>query len=158
MADLAAKRDRSLTPPPEMHFDSRAELRTRGTGFFGFSHDEETRKEQMSNLEKERLQTERIRETREKDKGTEKSVREKMLQERREQVQRRRDEVEKRRAKRLAGQFLEGLDAEEQSPSAALTKSSSELVGEEDDKGEKVRVAKGVPSKSDPDNASGAYG
>ncbi|KAF1826677.1 uncharacterized protein K489DRAFT_377111 [Dissoconium aciculare CBS 342.82] len=136
MADLAAKRDRSLTPPPKMHFDSKAELRTRGTGFFGFSQDEETRNEQMSNMEKERLQTERIREAREKDKETEKSAREKMLQERREQVQRRRDEVEKRRAKRLAGEFLEGLVAEEQSRSA-LAKSSSELAAGEDDKGEK---------------------
>ncbi|KAF7566329.1 DUF4078 domain containing protein [Pyrenophora tritici-repentis] len=47
MADLAAKRDKELTPPPELHFDGKAEVRQRGMGFFNFSKDEEERKEQM---------------------------------------------------------------------------------------------------------------
>jgi hypothetical protein len=121
MADLAAKRDRSLTPPPEMHFDSNAELRTRGTGFFAFSGDEDTRKVQMDNLEKERAQTERIREARERGKEKEVSARESMLKERRDQLQKRRDEVDRRRAKRLAGEFLEDLIAEDQIQSAGGT-------------------------------------
>ena len=37
MAELAAKRDKELTPPPEVHFDGRAEARTRGTGFMYFN-------------------------------------------------------------------------------------------------------------------------
>ncbi|KAI0878712.1 hypothetical protein GGS24DRAFT_442834 [Hypoxylon argillaceum] len=32
MAALAAKRDREPTPPPDTHFDGRAEIRTKGTG------------------------------------------------------------------------------------------------------------------------------
>ena len=43
MAELAAKRDKELTPPPELHFDGRAEARTRGTGFMYFDQDVETR-------------------------------------------------------------------------------------------------------------------
>jgi hypothetical protein len=157
MADLAAKRDRSLTPPPEMHFDSKAELRTRGTGFFAFSGDDETRKVQMENLEKERAQTERIREAREREKEKELSAREIMLKERREQIQKRRDEVERRRAKRLAGEFLEGLVAEEQTQSAG-ERIVAENTSREDVGGATVNDEGSVPRESDPGKASDAYG
>ncbi|KAI5292252.1 hypothetical protein KEM55_007948 [Ascosphaera atra] len=44
MAELAAKREKSLTPPPETHYDAEGEVRTRGTGFYAFSRDEERRR------------------------------------------------------------------------------------------------------------------
>lgn len=61
MAELAKKRDKEATPPPETHFDANAEVRTKGTGFYTFSHDAEARRTEMDELEKSRLETERIR-------------------------------------------------------------------------------------------------
>jgi len=61
MAELAKKRDKSATPPPDTHFDASAEVRTRGTGFYAFSHDKADREREMEELEKARLETERIR-------------------------------------------------------------------------------------------------
>jgi len=61
---LARKRDRSLTPPDEEHFDSRREMRNHGTGFFRFSGDAEARKREMEGLEAERRETERVRKER----------------------------------------------------------------------------------------------
>ena len=58
MAELAKKRDRSATPPASTHFDANAEIRTKGTGFYTFSHDVEGRKREMDDLEKARLETE----------------------------------------------------------------------------------------------------
>jgi hypothetical protein len=66
MEELAKKRDRSLTPPPDLHFDASREVRQKGTGFFQFSEDAEERKKQMADLERERLETERVRKEREK--------------------------------------------------------------------------------------------
>jgi hypothetical protein len=60
-ADLAAKRDKSLTPPPDEHFDSRKEFRTKGVGFFQFSLDKDERSRQMDELEKQRIETEKKR-------------------------------------------------------------------------------------------------
>lgn len=59
--ELARKRDKSLTPPPEEHFDARKEVRNHGTGFFQFSGESEERRRQMEELEKEREETERVR-------------------------------------------------------------------------------------------------
>lgn len=61
MEELAKKRDKSLTPPPDMHFDASREIRQKGTGFFQFSEDAEERKKQMEELERERLETEKAR-------------------------------------------------------------------------------------------------
>lgn len=61
MEELAKKRDRSLTPPPDVHFDATREVRQKGTGFFQFSEDAEERKKQMEELERERLETEKVR-------------------------------------------------------------------------------------------------
>lgn len=61
MEELAKKRDKSLTPPPDMHFDASREVRQKGTGFFQFSEDAEERKKQMQGLERERIQTEKAR-------------------------------------------------------------------------------------------------
>ena len=61
MEELAKKRDKSLTPPPDMHFDASREVRQKGTGFFQFSEDAEERKKQMDELERERTETEKAR-------------------------------------------------------------------------------------------------
>lgn len=61
MADLASKRDKSLTPPPETHFDATQENRDKGVGFMHFSRDESERQGQMSALERQRIETERVR-------------------------------------------------------------------------------------------------
>lgn len=98
MAELAAKRDKELTPPPEEHFDANREKRQRGTGFFQFSKDEEERKEQLANLEKERLQTERAREARKK-----------QMVERAKKVEERRKQIKEKRAKGQADRFLDDL-------------------------------------------------
>lgn len=50
MSHLAARRDRSPTPPEKKHYDAEAEVRNRGTGFYTFSTDEEERKQQMEDL------------------------------------------------------------------------------------------------------------
>lgn len=67
MAELAKKRDKEATPPPETHFDANAEVRTKGTGFYTFSHDAEERRKEMEDLEKARLETERIRAEKQKE-------------------------------------------------------------------------------------------
>ncbi|KAK5940215.1 hypothetical protein PMZ80_007635 [Knufia obscura] len=67
MAELAKKRDKSATPPPDTHFDATAEVRTKGTAFYNFSHDAEERRKEMEALEQTRLETERIRRGKEQD-------------------------------------------------------------------------------------------
>ncbi|WPG99091.1 Hypothetical protein R9X50_00190000 [Acrodontium crateriforme] len=101
MEALAAKRDRSLTPPPDTHFDASKEIRTKGTGFFQFSGDAEERKRQMDELEKERLETEKKRKEREA----------KML-ERKKMIEERRREIASARGKRKADGFLDRLGEE----------------------------------------------
>lgn len=101
MAELARKRDRSITPPPEEHFDGKREVRTKGTGFFQFSVDAEERRRQMEGLEREREETERVR-----------GERGKRVEERRRLVEERRREVRERKAGRQADAFLERLGEE----------------------------------------------
>ncbi|EMC92868.1 hypothetical protein BAUCODRAFT_125827 [Baudoinia panamericana UAMH 10762] len=101
MEELARKRDKSLTPPSEEHFDSNREVRTKGTGFFQFSADAEERKRQMENLERERAQTEKVRQEREA-----------KLAERKRQLEARRAAINQRRGKRKADDFLEQLGEE----------------------------------------------
>lgn len=72
MEELAKKRDRSLTPPPDVHFDATREIRQKGTGFFQFSEDVGERKRQMDELERERTETERVRRARRDVRGEEK--------------------------------------------------------------------------------------
>lgn len=98
MEALAQKRDRSATPPPETHYNADWEIRTKGTGFYKFSKDEEVRKQEMKNLEEERLKTEEQR----KGRLDEKEVR-------RREIERRRKEMADRRAKKQADSFLDGL-------------------------------------------------
>ncbi|KAI0421600.1 hypothetical protein F5X98DRAFT_328842 [Xylaria grammica] len=101
MAALAAKRDREPTPPPDTHFDGRAEIRTKGTGFYQFSRDEAARAREMEGLEAERENTERVRAEREAQKAA-----------RRREIEERRRKIGARRAEKLADSFLEGLAGE----------------------------------------------
>lgn len=98
MADLAARRDRSPTPPGAMHYDAEAEVRNRGTGFYAFSRDEEERRRQMEELMSARDETQREREAR----RARRAVRERARDERRKKI-------EELRSKRRAEMFLAGL-------------------------------------------------
>lgn len=101
MEELAAKRDRELTPPDAVHYDARKEVRSKGTGFFQFSGVEEERTQQMENLEKERLETERVR--KERDEAKER---------RRAEIEERRKAIKEKRSKILADKFLDELSGE----------------------------------------------
>ncbi|KAI1310778.1 hypothetical protein F5Y03DRAFT_403100 [Xylaria venustula] len=101
MASLAAKRDRTPTPPPDTHFDGRAEIRTKGTGFYQFSHDGARRAAEMESLMAERANTERVRGEREAEK-----------ERRRREIEERRRRIGARRAEKLADNFLDGLAGE----------------------------------------------
>ncbi|KAF2799568.1 hypothetical protein K505DRAFT_321056 [Melanomma pulvis-pyrius CBS 109.77] len=101
MAELAAKRDKELTPPPEVHFDGREEMRQRGTGYFQFSKDEEERRAQMSNLEQERQDTEKAR-----------AARNRKLEERKEFIRDKKKKIQKKRAQGQAARFLNELGDE----------------------------------------------
>ncbi|GAM87970.1 hypothetical protein ANO11243_059990 [Dothideomycetidae sp. 11243] len=101
MQELAAKRDRSLTPPPDTHFDSSKEVRHKGVGFMQLSLDAEERRKQMEGLEKDRQETEHKR-----------GERDRKMQERKEMLEKRRHEIEVKRSKRKADEFLEELGKE----------------------------------------------
>ena len=96
--NMARKRNRSLTPPEDTHYDASKEVRSKGVGFYAFSGDKEGRKREMEELENERAETERRRGDRERAK----EERKRMLEERRKAVR------EKRGAK-LAERFLDEL-------------------------------------------------
>jgi hypothetical protein len=101
MEELAAKRDRSATPPEAKHYEADKEVRSKGVGFYSFSKDEAVRKQEMEALEKERAETERIRVEREERKAK-----------RRQEVEARRKEIGEKRAKKMADSFLDGLTAD----------------------------------------------
>ena len=98
MSHLASRRDRSPTPPEPMHYDPDSEVRNRGTGFYAFSRDEETRRKEMEELLNVRDETLRERDSH---------------QARRAERQRVKDErwkkIEALRVKRRAENFLAGL-------------------------------------------------
>lgn len=98
MEALARKRDRSATPPELKHYDADWEIRTKGTGFYKFSQDAETRAGEMKNLEEERLRTEKQRGEREEQKEA-----------RRKEIDQRRKDMANRRARRQADTFLDSL-------------------------------------------------
>jgi hypothetical protein len=104
MEQLAAKRDRTPTPPPDTHYDGNWEIRDKGVGFYHFSKDNETRKKEMEDLGKERENTERVR----KGKDDEKERRRKEVEERRRKIEEKRAE----KSKKMADSFLDGLAGE----------------------------------------------
>ena len=99
MARLAEKRDRSLTPPPETHYDASKEIRSKGVGFYQFSKDNEERGKQMEELGKEREETERMK--REKEERRKKKKRD---------LEERRQLIAKKRGEKLAEKFLDELE------------------------------------------------
>ncbi|KAL8916934.1 MAG: hypothetical protein Q9208_008255 [Pyrenodesmia sp. 3 TL-2023] len=101
MEALARKRDKSLTPPPETHYDASKEIRSKGVGFYAFSKDEGERKREMDELEGQRGETERAK--REQEERRERRKRE---------VEERRRMVGKKREERLADRFLKELGDE----------------------------------------------
>lgn len=110
MARLASRRDRSATPPEQVHYDADGEVRNRGTGFYTFSRDEETRKKQMEELEGARQETLQERER----------VRERAAIHHAKMAQRRR-EIAQLRARRLTEKFMNEL---EKGPTAGPSHSS----------------------------------
>ncbi|KAI4125987.1 MAG: hypothetical protein LQ341_006921 [Variospora aurantia] len=98
MEELARKRDKSLTPPPETHYDASKEIRSKGVGFYAFSQDETERKREMAELERQRGETERLK--REQEERKERRERE---------VEERRRTVRKMREEKLADRFLREL-------------------------------------------------
>ena len=102
MAEIAAKRDKEATPPPDVHYDASAEIRNRGTGFYAFSGDAEMRKEEMESLERERQETERARQERDDVKAKRKLD----IEERRKAIEAKR----KAQSDKEADKFLDGLD------------------------------------------------
>lgn len=99
MEALARKRDRSATPPEATHYQADWEIRTKGVGFYKFSKEEGKREEEMKALEEERQRTEELRKERE-----EKAKRRKL------DIEERRKEILERRTKKMADNFLEGLE------------------------------------------------
>jgi hypothetical protein len=102
MEELARKRDRSVTPPDQKHYDADSEIRTTGVGFFKFSKDEDARTREMKELSEERDRTEKQRQSREDQKEA-----------RRREIDQRRRDMGARRAQRQADSFLEGLTERE---------------------------------------------
>ncbi|RJE18324.1 hypothetical protein PHISCL_09336 [Aspergillus sclerotialis] len=98
MEYLASRRDKSPTPPEDTHYDPDAEVRTRGTGFYAFSKDENVRRKQMEELMNVREETQREREAR----GERRAHRERVKDERRRKI-------EELRSRRRADTFLAGL-------------------------------------------------
>lgn len=101
MEELARKRDKSLTPPPETHYDASKEIRSKGVGFYAFSQDEGERKREMDELETQRGETERVK--REQEERREKRKRD---------IEERRRMVSKKREEKLADRFLKELGEE----------------------------------------------
>ncbi|KAL9112190.1 MAG: hypothetical protein Q9227_003567 [Pyrenula ochraceoflavens] len=98
MDNLAKKRDRSATPPEDVHYDASAEVRTKGTGFYNFSKDKATRAQELDALEVERLQTERA-----------KAEKEEKKQARRRELEQRKKELQQQKGKKQADRFLDSL-------------------------------------------------
>lgn len=98
MASLAARRDRSATPPDQMHYDADGEVRNRGTGFYAFSRDETERQKQMEELKQAREETQR-----ERDRLSARAA------EHQATLDDRRQQIQELRSKRLAARFLSGF-------------------------------------------------
>lgn len=98
MEELAARRDRSATPPPQQHYDADREVRTKGQGFYKFSRDEADRAREMEGLGEERKRTEEAR-----------GAADERKDKRRREMEERRKGLAERRAKKEADSFLDGL-------------------------------------------------
>ena len=98
MEDMARKRDKSLTPPPEVHYDATSEIRTKGVGFYSFSKDKDGRQQEMEALERERLETEKTR-------SENQARKDRRLAE----IAERKRKIQEQKSKREADRFLNSL-------------------------------------------------
>ena len=98
MDELARKRDRSLTPPDDVHYDATAEVRTKGVGFYAFAHDRAARSTEMDELERERIETVDARRQTEARKAK-----------RRTELEERRKRIREKRGEKQADHFLRDL-------------------------------------------------
>jgi len=105
METLAQKRDRSMTPPEEVHYDANGEIRSKGVGFYSFSKDKEGRRKEMEALEQERAQT-----------GKGRKEREGRKEKRKQEIESRRKKIQEKRGQKQADNFLDGLVEEINSP------------------------------------------
>ena len=105
MSELAGKRDKAETPPPDEHYNASKEVRTKGTGFYQFSQDAEERKRQLKELEELRAETEKAR-------GEQHSKRESDKQKRDMDMVERRKRIREKKGRVMADRFLEGLGEE----------------------------------------------
>ena len=101
MEEIARKRDRSVTPPEETHYDASKEVRSKGVGFYAFSGGKEERGREMNALEQERRETERARAEKEAKK-----------EKRKLELEERRRIIREKRGEKLADRFLDGLGGE----------------------------------------------
>ena len=101
MEEIARKRDRSMTPPDEVHYDASKEVRTKGVGFYSFSRDKEGRKHEMEALEREREETEKTRKEREL-----------RAEKKKADMDERRRIIREKKGKKMAERFLDGLENE----------------------------------------------
>ncbi|KAI5866232.1 hypothetical protein GGS23DRAFT_617322 [Durotheca rogersii] len=145
MAALAARRDRTPTPPPDAHFDGRAEIRTKGVGFYHFRADDAAaRAAQMADLARERAATERARAERrggaaataaaaadDDDDDVPGPRPDPRREERRRVLEERRRRMGEKRAERLAESFLDGLAGEIGASGGALAGGGGGNKGEE---------------------------
>ena len=104
MAEIAAKRDRSATPPEEVHYDATKEVRSKGVGFYQFSKDKESRDREMRELEKEREET--IKREKEREERKQKKLKE---------LEDRRKKIKEKRGEREVDGFLRSLEKEMES-------------------------------------------
>ena len=99
MADLAAKRDRSVTPPEDTHYDATKEVRSKGVGFYQFSKDKDTRQQEFAHLEREREET--LHREQERNDRKQKKL---------EELEERKRKLREKRSQKQADGFLKSLD------------------------------------------------
>jgi hypothetical protein len=100
MSHLAARRDRSATPPEQKHYDADWEVRNRGTGFYAFSTDEKDRAQQMEELSRVREETLNKRRSNKE-----------RLERREAKVKWRLEKIQELKNKKMASQFMTDLEA-----------------------------------------------
>jgi Domain of unknown function (DUF4078) len=117
------KKEAEMDAPLAAHYDAAKEVRAKGAGFYQFSADEETRKKQMDDLQKARVDTEKAREEagamdlrpgevegmRDGDASTG-SVASRAMEKRKREIEERRKLIEAKRRK-VVKPAVEGVDA-----------------------------------------------
>ena len=101
MADLASKRDRSVTPPEDTHYDATKEVRSKGVGFYQFSKDKDARQEEFAHLEREREET--LHREQERNDRKQKKL---------EELEERKRKLREKRSQKQADGFLKSLDGD----------------------------------------------